>query len=251
MAIENGVIPGTPSFITPNPNSTYDENEMFRYPHADHVLPVNFQALRLHVSQTSIPWPSNTIRRASINSFGYGGTNCHLIVEDARLHLGVEQNETYNSSLCSSTSLSLDEDDPRDVVYPRPYIIVLSAVDDDSLTINCKKLLRHLADLHVHLKLPDLSYTLATRRSHHSKRAFAVSNSLNLHARDFMRGQKQFENPRIGFIFTGQGSQWPQMGKDLVRTFPRALEIISEMDAVLQGLPDAPTWSLLGIFIRI
>ncbi|KAL2703944.1 Highly reducing polyketide synthase ClaI [Penicillium crustosum] len=231
MAIENGVIPGTPSFITPNPN-------------------INFQALRLHVSQTSIPWPLNTIRRASINSFGYGGTNCHLIVEDARLHLGVEQNETYNSSLCSSTSLSLDEDDPRDVVYPRPYIIVLSAVDDDSLTINCKKLLRHLADLHVHLKLPDLSYTLATRRSHHSKRAFAVSNSLNLHARDFMRGQKQFENPRIGFIFTGQGSQWPQMGKDLVRTFPRALEIISEMDAVLQGLPDAPTWSLLDMLVE-
>lgn len=216
------------------------------------MFAVDFKALRLRVSRTTIPWPANTSRRASINSFGYGGTNCHIILEHPALHLSGKQGPSHISSFSSSGgSLSLDDDDPRDITYSKPYILVLSATDEASLTKNCEELTRHLADLHVQLKLPDLSYTLAARRSHHAHRAFAVVNSLNLHTHNFERGQMQFEKLQIGFVFTGQGSQWPQMGKDLVRTFPQAVEIINGLDKVLQSLPEAPLWSLLGIFICI
>ncbi|RYO78215.1 hypothetical protein DL763_009737 [Monosporascus cannonballus] len=56
------------------------------------------------------------------------------------------------------------------------------------------------------------------------------------------------EAARIGFVFTGQGAQWSQMGAELVRMFPEtARPVIEKLDRVLQELPVGikPEWSLL------
>jgi acyl transferase domain-containing protein len=65
---------------------------------------------------------------------------------------------------------------------------------------------------------------------------------------DFVYGKKNAELPRIGFVFTGQNAQWPQMGKALIETFPSAKLILEELDEVLQSVRDPPSWSLIRKF---
>lgn len=46
---------------------------------------------------------------------------------------------------------------------------------------------------------------------------------------------------------SGQGAQWSQMGKEILQFFPWTRLILEELDAVLQKLPEPPTWSLIGM----
>jgi len=96
------------------------------------------------------------------------------------------------------------------------------------------------------VKLSNLAYTLSERRTHHFHRAYVVTNSTNINKGGFVFGKKSTKPPRIGFVFTGQGAQWPQMGKSLIQLFPAAASMISRLDRVLQGLPNPPPWSLLS-----
>ena len=63
--------------------------------------------------------------------------------------------------------------------------------------------------------------------------------------RSFKYGNISSSSPRIGFVFTGQGAQWSQMGKGLIEIFPVAKQMIQYLDNVLRDLPDPPTWSLI------
>ncbi|KAK2033598.1 thiolase-like protein [Colletotrichum zoysiae] len=66
MAVESGTIPGNPTFVTPSPNFDFD-------------------GLRVRPTRWNMPWPktSNKYRRASVNSFCYGGSNAHAVLENA------------------------------------------------------------------------------------------------------------------------------------------------------------------------
>ena len=96
----------------------------------------------------------------------------------------------------------------------------------------------------VTVKLPDLSYTLSERRSHHFQRAYAIVHKASLNEDSLIFGKKSSEVPSIAFIFTGQGAQWSQMGKELVEKFPAAALLLKHLDDVLQACPFPPAWSL-------
>ena len=51
---------------------------------------------------------------------------------------------------------------------------------------------------------------------------------------------------RMTFVFTGQGAQWPGMGKALMASFDAFLNAIRQMDNVLQSLTEPPSWSIEG-----
>jgi acyl transferase domain-containing protein len=146
-----------------------------------------------------------------------------------------------------SSYLSEDDDefllDDEDV---GPYrVITLSANDEASLRANIRALSDHLVNPRVKVNLADLAYTLSERRTRLWHRAFVATRSTELNEQAFTLGKKSSGIPRIGFIFTGQGAQWPQMGKELLDCFPWTRSILEELDRVLQSLPDPPTWSLL------
>jgi acyl transferase domain-containing protein len=134
---------------------------------------------------------------------------------------------------------------------PRPHVLVVSAKDDISLQRNKMEILRHLANLNVRVDLDDLAYTLSARRTHHSHRACAVVTSSTLNQAEFVDGKRFLQKARIGYVFTGQGSQWPQMGRTLVRTFPEAARCVKHLDGVLQSLSSPPGWSLLGVYAYV
>jgi len=130
----------------------------------------------------------------------------------------------------------------------QPYTLVFSANDAKSLRAYCQTICEHLNNPSVAIRLPDLAYTLSERRSCHFHRSYVVTDNTNINEGTFTFGKKNTDPPRIGFVFTGQGAQWTQMGKDIIQTFPAAKLLIQKLDRVLQDLPKPPPWLLLSEF---
>lgn len=176
------------------------------------------------------------MRRASINSFGYGGSNAHAVIDQP-----TPEARAYHTT-------SFEQDSDFDNTPQRLHTFVLSANDLTSLKANISALCNHVVNPSVSTSLPDLAYTLSQRRSRLWHRAFVTTDTLDdLDEADFTVAKRSTEAPKVAFVFTGQGAQWPQMGKDLVALFPaQTLPILEELDSVLQGQPDPPQWSLLA-----
>ncbi|KAK8102456.1 hypothetical protein PG984_015602 [Apiospora sp. TS-2023a] len=170
-------------------------------------------------------------RRVGVNSFGYGGANAHVVMESAPERVGFD----------SSTAT---------VLHRRSkYLLPLSAFTQTSLEAR-------VADLAawpglVSAQLPDLAATLGQRRTHFKQRGFLIASQQDdlrqsLTEQTLRIGRGQSAPPNYAFVFTGQGAQWPQMGKELMDEFPIFAAAIAEMDSVLAGLEHPPAWNIAG-----
>ncbi|KAI9658404.1 MAG: Type I Iterative PKS [Bathelium mastoideum] len=215
LAMEHGVIPGNPTFDAPNPL-------------------VDFASSKTWTSKVSTPWPRNRRLRASVNSFGYGGTNCHVILDlpnaDIQKHVS-----SYNTNVATLF------DEPA---VERLRLLAFSANDWEPLTSNIGRLRNHLLNPAVSVNIGDLAYTLSQRRTRHFHRGFAVTGLSSLQDVKITYGKKSPVPPRIAFVFTGQGAQWSQMGSQLLELFPEANRRISELERALRPLSNAPAWSI-------
>ncbi|KAH8657763.1 putative polyketide synthase [Xylariales sp. PMI_506] len=229
LAVESGTIPGNPTFIDPNPA-------------------IDFEKSRVQIFRKSAPWPKMPIRRAGVNSFGFGGSNAHVIVEQREVVGPSHKTYAMSYDQANGNFFDLDDDDEvdDDLTSSKPRLIILSANNETSLKDYTQVLKKHLIDPRVSVKLGDLAYTLSEKRSRHFYRAFAVTRSIDFNANSYTIGKIKSQETKIGFIFTGQGAQWSQMGKSLIDNFPTAKAMIQRLDTVLQKLPCSPEWSLLA-----
>lgn len=217
LSLEHDVIPGNPTFIDPSPK-------------------IDFEKLRIWTSRTATPWPALPLRRASINSFGYGGSNAHAIVDEAK---GFPRHHV--SSYDDQSRPSLVEEEQVD---QRQRIMVLSANSEKSLQDQFSALDKHLSNPGVVVKQRDVAYTLSERRSRHYYRGFVLASDHYLDAEAFETDRMRDEPLSIAFIFTGQGAQWPEMGRELLASFPVAAKTVQHLDDVLQSSYGAPAWTL-------
>ncbi|KAI1213019.1 uncharacterized protein F4807DRAFT_471537 [Annulohypoxylon truncatum] len=220
LSIENGFIPGMPTFIKPSPK-------------------IDFVGQKVKAYRAGIPWPESAPRRASINSFGYGGSNAHAIIEQPT---AAARSHHVSSYVSADEEFTLLEEDAA-----RPSVLVLSANDAQSLKSNIQALGNHMINPRVKVSLSDLAYTLSERRTRLWHRAFITTKNTELDEKPdaWHVAKKSAVTPSFGFIFTGQGAQWPQMGKDLLQYFPWTRKILEELDDVLQSLASPPSWSLV------
>lgn len=169
-ALERGKIPPQMHFKNPNPKINFD---------------------RIHVPTTTIDWPMtrNGMRRAGVNSFGFGGTNGHAILEHY-------------------PSLRPQPDTPAS----RPFLFKVSAATVTSL----KSLANIYAD-YVEQRQPplsDLAHTLFARRSTLQQSLLVTATSHQDLVNKLRDGSTKHLTRRnkpiqkVGFIFTGQGAQW-------------------------------------------
>lgn len=91
----------------------------------------------------------------------------------------------------------------------------------------------------------DIAYTLALRREHLPHRAFAVAKDGEF-IETPIPSKAPGAAPSLAMIFSGQGAQWPGMGRELIMNNASFREDIIHMDKILQGLRVPPRWSLLG-----
>ena len=128
----------------------------------------------------------------------------------------------------------------------RPFLIEVSAHDKATLKRNINAYGRVADEFY----LADLAYTLNSRRTKFSQRAFTVahegSEADSFAASSFEFGSTGLTVPKIGYLFTGQGAQWVGMAVEAMRIFPSFLETIRELDRVLRTLDEPPPWSIEG-----
>ncbi|KAM6481637.1 hybrid PKS-NRPS [Trichoderma sp. SZMC 28011] len=196
----------------------------------------------LQIPTKAIPWPETNDKclRASVNSFGFGGTNAHVILE------------------------SYEGEKPAPIQIPDDKFIgplVLSASTGVSLIESVKSYADRIRS-DPSLDLENLAWILQKKRSSLSSKIF-FSGATRQRLIDFMDRfvedsssvppetvGNQFhpidpnETPGILGVFTGQGAQWASMGRGLYKSSHLFRSSIEQCEAVLNKLPDAPSWSL-------
>jgi acyl transferase domain-containing protein len=162
---------------------------------------IDFPSTPFYVNAALNPWPESAgPRRAGVSAFGLGGTNVHVVLEEAPPRAEAQAAES-------------------DVA---PQLLVLSARSSSALNAARKNLAAHLKGRPT-AKLADVAYTLQAGR-----RAF--EHRLAVAARDVAGAVAKLDDPaaagvytgsvlkgrsRVVFMFPGQGSQYPDMGRDL------------------------------------
>ncbi|KAF4990933.1 hypothetical protein FGRMN_8171 [Fusarium graminum] len=224
LIAERGIIPPTYGITDLNPK-------------------IDWKGWKVHVPTEETPMPKGiSVMRVSVNSFGYGGTNAHAIIESPRSLLAAPQ--TYKYSLPGSSNRSKLA---RGAVNQnRPYLLVFSAHDMGALKRNVAAHSRVTANY----SLLDLSYTLANHRTRLQHKGTIVTTSAtldttfgeNTSALVTTKGNETAST--LGFVFTGQGAQWAGMGAQLMTYYPTFLRAIRRMDMVLEDAKAAPSWTL-------
>nr|D2E9X0.1 RecName: Full=Reducing polyketide synthase DEP5; AltName: Full=Depudecin biosynthesis cluster protein 1 [Alternaria brassicicola]ACZ57548.1 polyketide synthase [Alternaria brassicicola] len=230
LIAERNIIPPTRGLTDPNPK-------------------IDWKGWQINVPTESMTIPKHLpITRISVNSFGYGGTNAHTIIESPNSLLAFPQ--SYQYSMPGTTTKSKLARGA--VKRNRPYLLVFSAHEIGALKRNATAYGRVAANY----SLLDLSYTLANHRTRFHSKGMVVTTPASLHE-DIVNGSpnlvlahKKETATTLGFVFTGQGAQWARMGAQLMAYYPTFLTSIRRMDLALEDLNDAPSWTLEEVILQ-
>lgn len=178
---------------------------------------IDFANSPFYVNTKLREWKTTgTPRRAGVSSLGIGGTNAHVVLEEA-------------STLPTSSP-------------SRPWqLLMLSAKTDSALQTATQNLARHLRQ-HPELNLADVAYTLQVGRREFDRRRLVVCQSsedaaTGLETLDPQRVLTHCQEPierSIAFLFPGQGSQYTTMGRELYETEATFREQVDRCSNLLQ-----------------
>ena len=221
LALRGGTIPKHLNFQTPNPR-------------------LDWSSLPVRVTAQPTPWPATAgrPRRAGISSFGFSGTNAHLLLE------------------------SWDEPDDAQVTAPENLVeapasrhqrlLPVSARTADTVPVLAHRYLSWLdrqASPVSTERLADFAWTVSTGRSQFEHRAApAFCDEASLRKALISLASEPSPNAvstveRVGFLFTGQGSQWPGMGRQLYESEPVFRSVLERCDEIVKA---ARGTSLIG-----
>lgn len=199
---------------------------------------IDLDALCLRVPTELTPWPDTggRPRIACLNSFGFGGTNAHAVLEEApnRVHREAEADGGL-------------------------YLVPLSAHSEQALIATAQRLRDFCVEANG-VTLSDIAYTQGSRRTHHLERIAIAAQSkqeLREHLDAYLAGErrpgiaqkeKTVHRPeQPAFLFTGMGPQWWAMGRELLEKEPVFRAAVEEVDALLKRHTD---WSVLEELTR-
>ena len=179
LALKHRQLPATLHYTEPNPE-------------------INFANTPFYVNDSLQEWnPEVGIRRAGISALGIGGTNAHVILEEA-------PNRPQTSPGAS------------------PQLLLWSAKTDEALTQTSLNLKAHLAQ-NPDLSLPDVAYTLQSGRNVFNHKRFLIASTVSeaievfdsTHQNAIQESVQKAVSRDIVFMFPGQGAQYVNMGKEL------------------------------------
>ncbi|KFA53738.1 hypothetical protein S40293_01625 [Stachybotrys chartarum IBT 40293] len=221
LTLEKGMIPPTVGLKNINPKLKVDER--------------NF-----HIPTELTAWPEDSpeIRRIGINSFGYGGANSHVVLEEAPV---------FKAS-------SVYEEVRRLSIPQSQLVLPISAMTSAALECRVEDFSKHNFG---ETDILDLAWTLGCRRTNFPTRGFVIASRNEGIAENFTSKPLITDNAPLSsgsstpraLIFTGQGSQWPGMCRELFEEFPVFRNAISEMTSVLREIPHGPRWSLQDVIL--
>ena len=184
LALKNKLIPPSLNFKHPNPK-------------------IDFANSPFYVNAKLAEWMKGpTPRRAGVSSFGIGGTNAHVVLEEAP---------------------EMKSDAPT----RRAQLLVLSAKTTTALEVASRNLANHLRE-HPQLELADVAYTLQVGRRRFNHRRAVVCNDINdavavlesPQSKRMITEHRERQDASVAFMFPGQGAQYVDMGRSLYETEP-------------------------------
>ncbi|MBP1776753.1 MAG: eryA, partial [candidate division NC10 bacterium] len=217
LALQHREIPPSLHFEEPNPHIPFDE-------------------LPLRVQTTLAPWPTESgPALAGVSSFGFGGTNAHVVLEEAPPRIvGIPEAQATSGA----------------------HLLPLSARSPEALQSLARAYHDLLATPAPAASLSDVCYTASVRLSHHDHR-LAVTGTSRVQLREnleaFCRGETSpglssgrkpsARRRRLVFVFPGQGGQWFGMGRGLLEQEAVFREVVTRCDEAMRAYGD---WSLLA-----
>ncbi|MBW4597354.1 MAG: acyltransferase domain-containing protein [Brasilonema angustatum HA4187-MV1] len=206
LALQHKMLPPSLHFETPSPK-------------------IDFANSPFYVNTTLTEWQTNnnTPRRAGVSSFGMGGTNAHVILEEA-IPVNTQQS-TVNSKY---------------------VLLCLSAKTASALEKATANLVTHLKG-HPELNLGDVAYTLNSGRRGFNYRRMLVCQDLedavktlsSLESKQVFTNYTEITERSVVFMFPGQGSQYVNMAREIYQTetvFQEQVDYCSEILKPLLGL---------------
>lgn len=202
LALQNREIPPSINYQAPNPRIDFKNSPFF-------------------VNTKLRAWDTNgTPRRAGVSSFGIGGTNAHVVIEEA--------------PELPDTGLS------------RPWqLFPISARSPEALEIATHNLLTHLKK-YTDLNLADVAYTLKVGRKSFENRRYVIANNLPALVDKLGRSDSDSvvtrlsdtsgiaQSPPVAFLFTGQGAQYVNMGRELYETEVLFKAVVDQCASLLE-----------------
>lgn len=204
---------------------------------------IPFEKWNMVVPTSLTPWPAaeSETKRMSVSSFGMGGTNAHLVLEEYRQKLTPAPAQKASTTKANTKRL-----------------FVFSSNDQAGIKRVCDSLVRHIQN--VRLESPTwtvdqgepeylgrLAHTLNTSRSSLGWKGSCVASSLSQlqerlelaagpeEASATLKVSRTRQEPRVAFVFTGQGAQWAGMGVQLLER-PVFRDSVAKSAAILHSL---------------
>ena len=226
LAVEHATLPPSLHFHRPNPAIAFEKTPFF-------------------VNTERRDWPAGaTPRRAGVNSLGIGGTNVHVILEEAP-----------QPGVAAGANDAGDAAGER-VAGQRPlHVLALSAKSPQALKDLALRFAAHLAE-HPEQELADVCFTANTGRSHFSQRLALTATSIDeargrlvdwaehATARGVASGAVVKTGPGVAMLAGGDGAQYPGMAGDLYRTQPVVQQALRQCEALLGDQLPRPLTSL-------
>ncbi|KAL9086198.1 MAG: hypothetical protein Q9165_007263 [Trypethelium subeluteriae] len=126
-----------------------------------------------------------------------------------------------------------------------PSLLLISAYSAVSIDQQVDALREHVHERDVDLR--DLAYTLGNKREQMPHRAYVVTSDTSKMQTSPTQLVQSQSSPRVAWVFTGQGAQWPEMGAELIELHPVFRDSIRRMDRFLQALSPPPSWTIEGM----
>ncbi|MEH2435499.1 MAG: aminotransferase class III-fold pyridoxal phosphate-dependent enzyme [Nostoc sp.] len=200
LALHYKKIPPSLNFEAPNPK-------------------IDFANSPFYVNTKLAEWSEGeTPRRAGVSSFGVGGTNAHIVLEEAP--------QITNSGASRPQQL-----------------LLLSAKTNKALEVATANLLQHL-QYNAEINLADVAYTLQRGRKAFNYRRSVVCHDItdaiaalqSLDPNQVSTRHTEIRNPAVVFMFPGQGSQYVNMGLNLYNREPVFQEVVDRCAEILKPL---------------